>query len=162
MNTNVRTITGNQVFAVMATFFGIIIAVNMALAVFAMRSWTGLVVENGYVASQAFNKDLAEARRQAQLGWQESFGYAGGKLALILNDANAHPIEKASVTVKLQRPSTDREDRQFTLIESVPGRYETTVALASGLWDAETSAHTTSGESLRRLYRLHVAGSTGK
>ncbi|WP_119390772.1 FixH family protein [Taklimakanibacter lacteus] len=158
MSVRVKTIAGRQVFAIMATFFGIIIAVNATLAVFAMRSWTGLVVENGYVASQGFNRDLAEARRQAQLGWRESFDYAGGKLTLVLRDAQSRPIGRATVAVTLQRPSTDREDRQLTLIETSPGSYESAVALQPGLWDAEAIAHAATGESLRRLYRFQVRG----
>lgn len=149
-------ITGGRVFAIMSAFFGVIIAVNATLAVFATRSWTGLVVENGYVASQAFNENLAEARRQAQLGWQESFGYSGGKLTLILKDRDSGPIAGAMVTIKLQRPSTDRQDRQIILIELAPGRYESPVILSPGQWDAEVVARTVMGGSLRRLYRLQV------
>jgi nitrogen fixation protein FixH len=157
-----KTITGTQVFAVMALFFAVIIAVNATLAVLAVRSWSGLVVQNGYIASQAFNAELAEARREAQLGWQESFGYEEGKLTLALSDTRSHPIEKAMVVVTLQRPSTDREDRQLTLTETVPGRYEATVALAPGLWDAEAVSRIATGESLRRLYRLQVSRDAAK
>ena len=154
MSTRVTSITGRQVFAVMVTFFSVIIAVNAALAVFAMKSWTGLVVQNGYVASQGFNEELAEARRQAQLGWQERFGYANGKLTLTLGDAELRPIEGAKVIVTLKRPSTDREDRQLILNETASGRYELAVALSPGLWDAEAIVRTATGETLRRVYRF--------
>ena len=52
------------------SFFGVIIAVNIVLAVFATRSWTGLVVKNSYVASQDFNKLQAKTDRQKAKGWQ--------------------------------------------------------------------------------------------
>jgi nitrogen fixation protein FixH len=162
MSARARGITGGKVFAAMATFFAIIIAVNATLAIFAMRSWTGLVVENGYVASQGFNEELAEARRQAQLGWQESLGYAGGKLTLTLGDAELRPIEKAEVSVMLERPSTDRQDRQLVLAETAPGRYETVLALSPGLWDAEAIARTATGKTLRRLYRFRAPGGAAK
>jgi nitrogen fixation protein FixH len=162
MNTRAAGITGGQVFAVIATFFAIIIAVNATMAVFAMRSWSGLVVANGYVASQAFNKELAEARHQAQLGWRESFGYADGKLTLTLSDAQSRAIGEAQVNVRLERPSTDREDRDLVLREVVPGKYELAGTLSPGLWDAETIARTAAGASLRRLYRFHVPGGSAK
>lgn len=162
MSVCVRRISGGQVFVIMVVFFAVIIAVNTTMAVLATSSWTGLVVENGYVASQGFNKDLAEARRQAQLGWQESFGYANGKLALTLSDAELRPIAKAEVTVRLERPSTDREDRQLVLSEVVPGRYELAVALPPGLWDAEATVRTATGETLRRVYRFLARGSVSK
>jgi nitrogen fixation protein FixH len=162
VSTPVKSVTGRQVFAVMVAFFGVIIAVNTTLAVLAVKSWSGLVVENGYVASQAFNAELAEARREDGLGWRESFGYAGGKLTLILSDAQSRPIGNAKVAVALQRPSTDRQDRNVVLSETEPGKYELALALPSGLWDAEATVHTSNGASLRRLYRLPIAGDIAK
>lgn len=155
-------IGGGHVFAIMAMFFGVVIAVNMTLAVFATRSWTGLVVENGYVASQGFNRDLAEARRQAALGWREDFSYTGDDFKVVLSDSRMRPITKATVTVKLQRPSTDREDRELTLTEISPGRYEVSASLSPGLWDAETIVRTAMGKVLRHIYRLQVSGGSEK
>lgn len=162
MSSGAKRITGGRVFVALSAFFGVIIAVNATLAVFATRSWTGLVVKNSYVAGQSFNADLAEARRQAQLGWQESFGYAGGKITLVLSDRDASPIAGALVTVKLQRPSTDREDRQIVLIEMAPGRYESPAVLSPGLWDADVVARTVIGGKFRRVYRLQLAAEDAK
>jgi nitrogen fixation protein FixH len=162
MSAHAKSITGGHILAIIITFFGIIIAVNATLAVLAVRSWTGLVVENGYVASQSFNRDLAEARREAGLGWQESFGYADGRFIVVLSDSALQPISRAAVTVKLQRPSTDREDHELTLTEVASGKYELAASLSPGLWDAETIVHSVSGETLRHLYRLQVSGSSAK
>ena len=162
MSTHARSITGGHVLAILVTFFGIIIGVNATLAVLAVKSWTGLVVENGYVASQSFNLDLAEARRQAGLGWQESFGYANGRLTIVLSDSELRPIGRSSVTVKLQRPSTDREDHDLTLTEVAPGTYASAASLSPGLWDAETIVHGANGETLRHLYRLQISGGSMK
>jgi nitrogen fixation protein FixH len=162
MSTHARSITGGHVLAVIVAFFGIIIAVNATLAILAVKSWTGLVVENGYVASQNFNHEAAEARRQAELGWQESFGYADDRLTVVLTDSSRQPIGRASVAVKLQRPSTDREDRELALAEVSRGRYETAASLAPGLWDVETIIHSARGETLRHLYRLQVPGGSAK
>ena len=60
--------TGRHMLAAMLAFFGVIIAVNITMAVFAQTSWTGFVVRNSYVASQEFNGKVAAARAQAALG----------------------------------------------------------------------------------------------
>jgi nitrogen fixation protein FixH len=152
-----RQITGRHVFAAMAAFFGVVIAVNTVLAVFATTSWTGLVVENGYVASQRFNRDLAEARRQAALGWKEEFGYVSGRLQLTLKDKQGRALTRSSVSVKLERPSTDEEDRSVVLPETMTGVYTLPIELKPGQWDADITARASSGEEMRRIYRLLVS-----
>ncbi len=72
--------TGWHMLAITLLFFGTIIAVNVTLAVYANRSWTGLVVENSYVASQHFNELLAEQRQQAELGITATLKAEGGSL----------------------------------------------------------------------------------
>jgi nitrogen fixation protein FixH len=151
-----REITGRHVFTAIAAFFGVVIAVNTVLAVFATTSWTGLVVENGYVASQKFNRDLAEARRQAALGWREEFGYVKGRLQLKLNDDQGRALTRSSVSVMLQRPSTDKEDRSVVLPETAAGVYALPIALKPGQWDADITVRA-SGEKIRRIYRFSVS-----
>lgn len=51
-----RAFTGRHMLATILTFFGVVIAVNLTMATLASTSWTGLVVENTYVASQQFNR----------------------------------------------------------------------------------------------------------
>ena len=44
--------TGYHMLGVLVLYFGTIITVNLVMARFAITTWTGLVVENTYVASQ--------------------------------------------------------------------------------------------------------------
>jgi nitrogen fixation protein FixH len=53
---------------ILITFFGIVIAVNLIMARYAIGTFGGTVVDNSYVASQKFNDWLDEADRQAKLG----------------------------------------------------------------------------------------------
>jgi nitrogen fixation protein FixH len=149
--------TGTHVLVALVLFFGVVIAVNITLAVLANTSWTGLVVENGYVASQEFNRDLAEARREAAMGWSEEFGYHEGLITLTLRDKDERPLTGATVVVKLERPSTDREDQTITLAETRTGFYSARIALRSGLWDADVTARAATDRLLRRVYRLTVS-----
>jgi nitrogen fixation protein FixH len=57
--------------AVVFVFFGVIIAVNIALAVAATGTFPGLVVENSYVSIQNYDEILARAREQDKAGWRD-------------------------------------------------------------------------------------------
>ena len=57
--------TGRHMLAVVCTFFGVVIAVNVVMAIAATGTFPGLVVANSYVASQGYNELLAAARAQA-------------------------------------------------------------------------------------------------
>jgi nitrogen fixation protein FixH len=55
--------------AILIAFFGVVIAVNLVMAMFATSTFGGVVVENSYVASQKYNDWLAAAQRQQKLAW---------------------------------------------------------------------------------------------
>jgi nitrogen fixation protein FixH len=151
-----RRIEGKHVLAGMVAFFGVIISVNVTLAVLANTSWTGLAVENGYVASQHFNAELAEARRQAELGWRPHFGYRDNRLELTLENSSGHPLSGFAIEAELERPSTDREDRRVLLRETQVGTYVAEETLNSGQWDADVTIKDSSGRTMRRIYRFVV------
>lgn len=64
-----KRFSGPHMAAILLSFFGIVVAVNFTMAMFATRTFGGVVVDNSYVASQKYNGWLAAARRQDQLGW---------------------------------------------------------------------------------------------
>lgn len=64
-----RPFTGRHMAMIMVAFFGVVIAVNVYMARLASSTFTGVVVENSYVASQHFNRWLDEARAEDRLGW---------------------------------------------------------------------------------------------
>lgn len=68
--------------------FGVIITVNMALAVNAVRTFPGLEVKNSYVASQSFD---ADREAQTGLGWDVSARLEDGQLRLAVLD-HGRPI----------------------------------------------------------------------
>ncbi|MBY0621037.1 FixH family protein [Sphingomonas ursincola] len=67
-----RPFTGWHMTAILVGFFVIVMAVNFAMARFALSSFGGTVVDNSYVASQHYNELLAKAEAQDRLGWQPS------------------------------------------------------------------------------------------
>jgi nitrogen fixation protein FixH len=152
-------VTGRFVLGLLIAFFGVIIAVNVTMAVFASTSWTGLAVENGYVASQHFNKGLELLRRQEKLGWTEQLEASNGTLILEVRRRDGSPISRLDVTATATRPIGDREDAAIALVETRPGHYESQVALALGRWQIDITARKSESESLRKIYDIVMAES---
>jgi nitrogen fixation protein FixH len=123
-------LTGRHVAAIFVGFFGVVIAVNMLMASYAVGGFGGTVVDNSYVASQRFNGWLAQARAQDALGWEAQAQIDPDRhLVLTLTgpqDAAAsaiaeHPLGKAA---NIALHVTRRAD----------GRYRATVPLPPGRW----------------------------
>ena len=91
----IREIKGWHVAATFVLAFGTIIAVNLTLAVNAVRTFPGLEVKNSYVASQSFDVDR---RAQLALGWDVSARLEHDELVLVIlqnGHAVSPQIEKA-------------------------------------------------------------------
>ena len=63
-----KQFTGKHMLASIVAFFGVIIRRQLHHGLLANSTWSGLVVANGYVASQSFDKDLATAARPGGAG----------------------------------------------------------------------------------------------
>lgn len=85
-----REITGRHVLVGTVAAFGVIIAVNMVLAVSAVRTFPGLEVKNSYEASQVFDR---ERKAQLALGWTVSAEVVGGDLVLSITDRDGRPVD---------------------------------------------------------------------
>lgn len=70
MTSRSKTFTGKHMAAIFVCGFAIVIAVNLAMASFAVGSFHGTVVDNSYVASQNYNGWLRQAAASKALGWQ--------------------------------------------------------------------------------------------
>lgn len=131
-----REFTGRHMWAVMILFFGTIISVNLVLAYFANSSWSGLVVQNSYVASQHFDTETAAKRRQAALGWTVRTSYQDGVFTVSLVDGMGRAIRDASVEATIGHPASEREDRTIVLQADSGGTYAAPTELGAGLWEA--------------------------
>lgn len=137
--------TGKHMLALAVTFFGVIIAVNVTMAVVSSTSWTGLVVQNSYVASQEFEEKRIAHEKQQAAGWQASFTYAPGIARLIVKDGAGNPVDLGPVSVLINRPVGGHDDEKLTLGRSADGGYTATVTLGDGVWDAVATADTAMG-----------------
>ena len=107
---------------IILSFFGVIVGVNLTMATLASTSWTGLVVENTYVASQQFNRMAEEGRAQAALGWTGKLTIARGEVRYSLSDAAGKPVPLHGVKVLFRHPAYEGEDKAVTARRSPRAR----------------------------------------
>ncbi|MEO1910759.1 MAG: FixH family protein [Paracoccus sp. (in: a-proteobacteria)] len=140
---------GRHVGAMFVAGFGIIIAVNILLAVKAVGTFPGLEVANSYVASQSF-----DARRKAQqaLGWTARAQYRGGVLQLRVLDRDGTPAPIRDLTAHVGRPTEARDDVALAL--DAKGR--AAVDLARGLWRLDVTGRADDGTAYQRAISLRV------
>lgn len=153
-----REFTGRHLLLILLGFFGVIFAVNIALAYLANSSWTGLIVENGYEPSQQFNKELAKARAQQALGWQPEFTYdsARGVVEVQVADKTGAPLPMKTATLNLIRPSDTRLDANLTLTPDGTGHFLSEKKLETGKWQARLQLEDATGHVMRQEYTFVV------
>ena len=106
-----KRFTGWHFTAIISAFFGVVIAVNLTMAVLATRSFGGVVVENSYVASQKYNYWLEAARQQQKLAWSIEPSLDGERRVTI-----ALSIEGAEVTGFARHPLGREPDVPLTFV----------------------------------------------
>ncbi|MFO1133459.1 MAG: FixH family protein [Hyphomicrobiales bacterium] len=151
-----KEIKGGHVLAMLIAFFGVIIGVNLVMAWFANSTWSGLVVENGYVASQEFDKNLAKAKAQEALGWDVGFAFDKNDIRITFADAKGAKIDSLNLTGKLQRTVTDKEDQVLTFSWMGSGLYKAPARLGPGLWEVEIDGKGDGVADYHKIFRFVV------
>ena len=125
----IREFTGRHMLFVMVAMFGTILAVNLVMAHFAVATFGGTVVDNSYVASQDYNRWLADARAQKALGWKI--------------DVHALPDRRIEVTATPQdgvltgtahHPLGREPDQTLRFVSTGPGRWTSVRPLRASRW----------------------------
>ncbi|MGH1350885.1 MAG: FixH family protein [Methyloligellaceae bacterium] len=151
-----REFTGWHMLIIMLLFFGVIITVNITMAIFAASSWTGLVVKNSYVASQNFNEHLNNAEKQARLGWSSNLTTKNGKINLTLHDSLGKPLTGLQVTALIQRPAHEREDITLNLKQNSSGQYYHEKILTDGAWNIKITAKHPDQDNYIQIFKIEV------
>ena len=151
-------LTGRHMLAMFFAFFGVVFAVNMFMATLAIRTWTGLVVENSYVASQNFNSDVASLKEAAALGITHHLHVEGGKLILSLRDADGKVVDADDVQIQFERPFGTSREQNLAATPTSYGQYEVTATLTPGIWNGQLVAKLSGGKLWRQPFRLIVKG----
>ncbi len=148
-----KELTGRHVLLIAVAAFGVIIAVNLVLAITAVGSFPGLEVANSYVASQDFDR---ERKAQEALGWTVTPDYDGTELTLTITDKSGQPVRLRELTATVGRPTHQRADVTPDFVYEA-GVYHAPLQLESGLWNIHVTAVAPDGTRFRQ--RLdHYAG----
>jgi len=149
-----KEFTGRHAAMVFVGFFGVIISVNLALAYNAVRTFPGLEVNNGYIASQSFDR-----RRTAQeaLGWSVYASASDSQVKLEITDAAGNPVEVVKLTATLGR-ATHVKDDQNPDFQFDGKAYIAPAQLGAGNWNIRMVARAKDGTEFTQRVILHVKG----
>lgn len=149
-----KEFTGRHMLMVMVGAFGIIITVNITMAVNAVGTFPGLEVKNSYVASQNFNENKAA---QEALGWTTDVRLQDGVLHLEFLDRKGAPVRADLVSVTLGRSTHVRDDQVPPFRWS--GRdYIAPVDLDGGNWNIRLVARAEDGTEFKQRMVFYVKG----
>jgi nitrogen fixation protein FixH len=129
-------------------FFAVVFVANGLLIVFAFSSWTGLDGADAYRRGVHYNRGLAAAAHQAELGWHSHIAFAdkgghAGRVEFALTDRGDAPVRHAAVKAIIVRPTAAGHDFTEMLAESAPGRYAAIVEFPlPGQWEVRVLAET--------------------
>lgn len=156
IRTEGRPFTGRHMVLVMLAFFGTIISVNLIMASFARSSWTGLVVQNSYVASQQFNEKMAESRALAKLGWRGVLETESGRVVYRLNGRDGRPVAATGGKAIFRHPAAEGADWSAGLKPVEAGVLAADVDVADGVWAVELEVEAGLDRPYRQMIRVLV------
>ncbi|MFT3973226.1 MAG: FixH family protein [Amaricoccus sp.] len=141
-----RILGGRGVLVIATVAFIVMLVPNIILAVTATRTFSGLVVEDSYIASQDFDRLKAA---QLALGWTVRLDHDARVLRLDIVDAAGNVVRPATLAVTMGRPTTTREDRVVAMQETPEG-FAGDAPMAPGHWRVEIAATAADGTAFRQ------------
>ncbi len=125
----------------------LVVGVNAVLITSAVRSFTGTTTGRAYDRGRAYNHILAEAERQAALGWQARVALAEGALSVAVADREGAPVG-GLLTGLLLRP-LDGRTVPLEFAGAGPGQWvAAALPPAAGQWEARLSLRDAAGRHL--------------
>ena len=150
----VAPLTGRKVLFITVAFFGVIIAVNIFMAVKAVGTFPGLEVKNSYVASQSFDRERAA---QQALGWTLETTYRDGRLMLDFRDRSGAPAPVAELSATVGRTTVSVDDLKPEFVR-VGDIFEARAPLTEGKWMVLLEAFAEDGTRFHQRIDLFVKG----
>jgi len=126
-----RAFTGWHMTAILVSFFGVVIAVNLTMATLATSTFGGVQVQNSYVASQHFNTWLEQAEEQDALGWDATTErLEDGRLRVTVSG----PGPAAELVASARHPVGRHPDQQMAFDRAADGSFVSREALPAERW----------------------------
>lgn len=126
-------------------FFGVVLVANGTMIWVAIATWGGTATQGAYEKGLDYNRNLAAAQRQAELGWHvdleaQAIDRHRLRVDVSVDDGAEVPLDGAAVAVLFERPSNAADDVAMALEERQPGLYGTVIERPSaGLWNAHVT-----------------------
>lgn len=158
MKASTKGFTGRHMLLTTCAFFGVVISVNVTMAWFASSSWSGLVVENTYVASQQFNEKVAAIKAMNATGVSGSISVHAGVFTYRLHNRDGTPVTADAVIANFKRPVGDHEDFSETLKKVGEGLFEADRHIPSGDWIVELISRRGGTLVMHEALRFDTAG----
>ncbi len=150
--------TGRHMLLTTCGFFAVIISVNVTMAWFASSSWSGLVVENTYVASQQFNQKASAIKAMVATGVTGAIALHGDKFTYKLHNRDGSPAQADEVEAHFRRPVGDHEDFVESLKLVVAGQFEADRHVPKGDWIVEIITKHNGVVVMHEAQRFDTAG----
>jgi nitrogen fixation protein FixH len=129
-----RRFTGWHMAAILIAFFGIVIAVNLIMARYAIGTFGGTLVDNSYVASQNYNRWLAEADKQAKLGWTQKIELDPARRVVVSVAKDGVPLNNLTATGIAIHPLGQAPSITLGFAPSASGSLVSKQSLPAGRW----------------------------
>jgi nitrogen fixation protein FixH len=146
-----RPLTGRKVLAMLITFFGVVIGVNVTMAKLAIKTLPGTEVDSAYTASLGYEKEILAARDQSARNWKvdahiECLAGGAALLQVEARDRDGRPVTGLKFQGRFERPTDKRADVAIALAEVGIGIYRGRLdAVAPGQWDLVLEGDNASG-----------------
>jgi nitrogen fixation protein FixH len=131
--------TGWHMTIILVVFFGIVMAVNFAMARMAVGTFGGTVVDNSYVASQNYNRWLDSADKQGRLGWDVKLSLSADRHVVVDARQSGLALDKLNAVGDALHPLGRADDIALSFVPQSDGRLLSKAALPAGRWNVQLS-----------------------
>ena len=136
---------------------GLVVVVNLGMVWAAVRSHPGAAGVNGFGLSNNYNHVIAEAEREASLGWTLRVTATEGRPVLALRDGAGRALEDPRIELVAQRPVGPPMRVALPVHPEGDGRYVADEVLAPpGQWDLLVTVTVGTDEIFTATRRLVV------
>jgi nitrogen fixation protein FixH len=148
--------TGKHFLAVIVSFFAVIIAVNILMAYYAETTWSGLVADDTFKASQEFNKKAAHMREMAATGIRGQLIANHEGIRYVLTHPEKGPVLADQVVAAFHRPVGTKQDFTVTLVHEGNGVFTTGHPVLPGEWIVDLKTTASDKIVYHEAIRVHV------
>ncbi len=138
---------------------GLVVAVNVVLLIFALRTFPGLVVNNAYERGRGYGTEIERSEAQVALGWRLDVRYDSSMSRIVVHliDADGREIPGLVVRAIADRPVGRLAEVSVPLSAMGAGSYAGSFAPhVRGAWDVTLRAVDGAGHAFGATRRVIV------